>query len=311
MGTPTYDQIRKLATQLQQETKVKARREIGEKLHGLLSKEDVRRRLAMEATPARTRPDDDSVAATRCRALSQLWTVIIHGAISVAQSNGTGKSKSKRTLEDVTLPKRLLVCCDKPDEAFDNDGLGIPKLNRKTVRNILKYCLSMLEDEDATALAEIELLDMLNHMCSRVEYVGYFKYHSDFSNILDELSHRLTSEVEEENQNSFFHAAKAFDSLFGTCKNLGIQMHFYLSDSMEIISAWCKGHIHGNTVKPTSNVLPHFYSAMASFLYSHPEHAIGPMKRHGRPILSYCKRCYPSAAGVNKDALNNYLLAHL
>lgn len=233
------------------------------------------------------------------------------GAISVAKSISTGKSKAKMALEDVTLPHKLLVSCDKPDEAFDNEGLGIPKLNRKTVRTCLLYCLNFLADDEVVELAEVELLNMLNHMCSRVEYVGFFKYHTDFQSILDELSHRLDPEVEAANPNVFRHAAKALDSLFGTCKLLGIQMHIFLPDTMVLISEWCKYHIHQHTVRASSIVLPHLYSAMTSLLYSHPDHAIGPMKRCGRSILSYCKRCYPSATGNNKDALNSYLLAHL
>jgi hypothetical protein len=311
MKTPTYDKIRSLATQLGRETKVKARRETGEKLHQLLSKDDVRRKLAAEATPTRTRSDDLSVGASRCIALAQLWTLVITGAIGSAKSLSLGKSKAKPSREDVTLPHRLLVSCDKPDEAFDNEGLGIPKLSRKTVRSVLTYCLNMLADEDAMEFAEVELLDMLNHMCSRVEYVGHFKYYSDFSNIMSELSQRLTPEIEEHNHEVFYHSAKALDNLFAICQVLGIQMHLFVPDTIDIISLWCKRYIHNNTSKPSSNVLPHFYNTIKSILYCHPDHSIGPMRRCGRSILSYCKRCYPSATGVHKDALNNYLLAHL
>ena len=315
MKTPTYDRIRRLADQLRQETKLKERRSLGEQLLQLLSKDDIRKKLAIEAMPERARPDDYSLAAQRCHALAQLWTLVIHGAISVAQTTGTGKGKGKRTLADVTLPKRLLMCCDKPDEAFDNDGLEIPKLSKKTVRNILNYCLNMLADESVLEMDECEkeLLDMLNLICQNEKYVGFFKYHADFSNIMNELSQRINIDMEKENPRVFNLAAKTLDGLFRSCRRMGIQMHIFLRDSMGMMGEWCRGHIrgHASTSQSSSNDLPLLYNAMASLLYAHPEHAIGPMKRYGRSLLSYCKRCYPSATLANKDALNNYLLAHL
>ena len=51
--------------------------------------------------------------------------------------------------------------------------------------------------------------------------------------------------------------------------------------------------------------------AIAILLELHPEHAMGPITRHGKAILSFCRRCYKMASGVHKDALNNYLLAHM
>ena len=308
---PTYDRIRNLATQLRRETRVTKRREIGEELVRLLSKDDVRRKLATEATPEAVGPDEPSMAASRCHTLSQLWVLVIHGAISVAESISQGKGRVKRTLQDLTLPWKLLVCCDKRDEAFESEGLGIPKLSRKTIRSVLQYCLNMLADDEAVELAEIELLDMLNHMCSRADYVGFFKFHSDFSNILSELSHRLSPEDEAKNEDAYFRAAKVFDSLFKTCRELGIQMNLFIADSMAIIHKWCKGHIRGGTMKPTSPIIYHFYNTMASILYANPEESIGSMKQYGRAILRVCKRCYSAATPVNKDALNNYLLAHL
>ena len=307
-----YEQIKQLAEQFRKETRVKPRRELGGKLLAQLSKEDVRRRLALEATPASTEPGDFSVAAQRCIALSEFWTLIMKGVIIVAQSTGSGKKDRKKNYDDVTLPKKLLVCCDTPDQV-DNDGIAIPRFNRKMVRNILKYCLNQLDDEESVELAEVEMLDMLNHMCSRPEYVGNFKYHADFQRILDELSERLTVNVEEENNAVFVCAARVFCSLFETSRKLGIQVHVFLPDCIGIISGWCENHSsmtarHGSS---STSAIPHFFNALASLIYSHPEHAIGPIKRYGRNILRFCKRSYPNADALNKDALNHYLLAHL
>lgn len=307
--TPTYNRIRDLALELQKETKVKRRRDVGEQLLGMISKEDVRKKLAMEATPKSVGPGELSVAAARCNALSKLWTLIIHGAISAAESIGMGASKAKLTLDDITLPHKLLNLCSKPDEAFQ-EGIATPKLSRKTVRHALKFCLKMLADDTARELGEEQILEMLNHMVSRVEYVGNFKHATDLADILSVISWRLEPEMEAQNYNVFLQAAQCLDSLFRSCKTLGIQVHHLLSDSIELVSNWCKAHIKANTVKASSDVSS-FFGAVASLLQWHPEYAIGPMKRYGRAILSFCRRCYPAANGPQKYALNEYLLAHM
>jgi hypothetical protein len=308
--TPTYNRIRDLAFELQKETKVKRRRDVGEQLLGMISKDDVRKKLAMEATPSSVGRGELSMAAARCNALSKLWTLIIHGAISAAESIGMGNSKAKLTLDDITLPHKLLKHCSKPDEAFE-EGIATPKLSKKTVRHALKFCLNMLTDDAAIELGEVQILEMLNHMVSRVEYVGNFKHTTDLANILSELSWRLEPEMEARNYIVFLQASQCLDSLFRSCKTLGIQVHHLLSDSIELVSNWCKEHIKANTVKASSDVLSSFFGAVTSLLQWHPEYAIGPMKRYGRAILSFCRRCYPAANGPQKYALNEYLLAHM
>ena len=72
MKKSLYEKIKRLANELRTETRLRARREKGEQLLELLNKSDIRRRLALEATPKRVGPDDPSIAASRCGALSML-----------------------------------------------------------------------------------------------------------------------------------------------------------------------------------------------------------------------------------------------
>jgi hypothetical protein len=326
--TPTYDKIRSLATQLQQDAKITVRRDVGKSLFQLLSKDEVRQRLAEEATQnARANQGDLSVAASRCHALAQLWKVILCGAITFAESIGHSKSKAKLNEEDINLPYNLLIQCDKPDEAFDSVGLGIEKLSKSTVRKLLIYCLKMLADENAVILAELKLLEMLHHLCSRVYHVGQFKLETDLPNVFDELSLRLetpSSSTEDSNSssnnNKHTHshgivcaAAKALDGLLVSCKSLGIQVHNsgLLQETIHLVSSWCRRQIKADKVNPSSDIVPYLFNAVATALECHPEHAIGPMKRDGRNILSYARRCYPNARSVQKTSLSNYLLAHM
>lgn len=322
--TPAYDQIRSLASQLQQASAVTKRRELGQQMEGLLSNYDFRRRLTAEAAPpaataagGRPRKDDLSNAARRCKALSQLWTTVLTAALG-AVARILASPKTKITLDDVRLPYKLLQAAGQPDGTFDGtDGAtrvtGIPKLSRKIVRNALRYCLEMLESDRVASVAgaEILMLEMLVHLCSKPDYVGQFKWLTDFERALSEITLRMAPKVEREESNLFDTAVKALDALLQTCHHLGIEMHMFVSDNMKLISEWCTTHIKEGTFSANSPARPHIFNAVAVMLYSHPDHAIGPMKRYGRNILRFCKRAYTNSTGIHLEAMNNYLLAHL
>jgi hypothetical protein len=305
MKESTYMKITKLAGQLQK-GRVTDRRKHGQELLELVTKKAIRKKVALEAAPSHAGPDEPSVSATQCHALSQLWTVTLVAAIGSVQSFQTGKAKLSAA--DIQLPYKLLIACDEPDEAFDDAGLAIPKLSKKTVRVVLNYCLNMLNDDKAVELCELDLLRMLKHMCSRAEYVGYFTKKL-FTAILGEISERLSVEVDRDSPSIFLKAAEVLDSLFRTCRTLGIQMNPFISGALEMIALWCKNQVHNESIRIAAT--GYFYNTLASILFSHPESSMGPIKRYGRPILSYCKRCYSSTSGVEKDALNNYILAKL
>jgi len=304
MSKPTYERLRKLANDLLQETRVKARRDIGNQLLETLTKDDVRRRLAHEAIPQSRGPDDPSLQASCCYSLSQLWTFAIKGAISVVHSIQSGKSKAKLALEDVTLPKKLLVACVKPDSVFE--GIEIPKLSRATVRYILKYALNLLADESVLNLAEMEVLDLLLFLCSREEYVPFFKNPSDLENIWQEVTLRLTDEVEKDFPSIFEKASEILDALFSTCYRLGLENHTFVPRMVELVFKWCKQHLVTQTTTPQFLI-----GGLSTLMNAYPDRAIGSVRQYGRALLSYWKRNYASAKGLTKDALNRYMLAHL
>lgn len=320
--TPTYDQIRSLASQLQQANAVTKRREVGHRLEELLSNYDVRKKLAAEAGPPTTdrrhRNDDLSSTAQRCHALSQLWTTVLTAAFGAVNRTFTSP-KTKLTLDDIRLPHKLLQAAGQPDEAFDDtDGsttpiTGIPKLSKKIVRNTLKFCLEMLESERVANIpgGEVLMLEMLVHLCSKPEYVGQFKWLTDFERVMSEITVRMTPKVEQEEGHAFDVAVKAFDALLLTCHHLGIQMHMFISENLKLVSEWCATHLKEGSFNANSAARPYLFNAVAVMLYSHPDHAIGPMKRHGQNVIRFCKRAYSNATGIHLEAMNNYLLAHL
>lgn len=306
MKGPTVEKIDRLANKLYNETKVTDRRSQAKELLSLLVKKEVRRKLVSECTPDKAGPDDLSVPAQRRLRLSQLWSVVVVAAVSSAMNQRSGRAKLKES--DVDFPYHLLIASEEPDGVFDNDSLAIPKLAKKDVNRLLNYCLNMLDDEEACKLSETNLLLMLLQLCSKEDYVGYFSK-SKYAKVFGEINERLTPAYEKETPDIFNIAAEILESLFRSCQKLGRQMDEYISGTLQIIAVWCK---HGGKERTKrSGALADLYNTVATILFTHADHTIGPLKRFGRPILSCCKKCYASSSGMQKDALNNYILSLL
>ncbi|KAG7361239.1 phosphatidylinositol 3- and 4-kinase [Nitzschia inconspicua] len=309
--TKNYDKIKRLALKLQEPGNVKERRRLALELEQLMSSYDIRVALAEEATPASHGPNDLSIAATRCLALSTLWTTVFTAAIGFTSGvikGENGKKGVKPTPADIGFPDKLLRAATGPDQAFDSHGIAIPKLNRKTVRGIVKFCLEMLDNDKVVECGgEVQMLEMLSRICSRPEYLGLIK-DCNFQTILSEITSRLTEKISAD---IYLVACKAFDAFFETSSQLGHPFHSFLSDSLSIVSTFCRDSLHDNAVNEASAARVHMFNAAASMLFSHPEHAMGPMKRDGHNILRYCKKAYENAAPNHRDAFNKYLLAHL
>lgn len=305
-----YSKIKDLSNKLRAETRVVQRRKIGEELKNLLTKSETRRQLAEESTPKCADSDDPSLNASKCIAMAQLFTMTIGAAIGSANKIRAGKSKAKLTDADILLPCKILLACVEPDETFDGGSLAIPKIPKKTVRAVLGYCLNMLADEEANEICERDLLEMLKHLCSRPEYVGFF-HRKYFTVILDELSHRLTVERQRENPDVFSSAAGTLDFLFQTCRSLGIQMNPFVPDIVQMIADFCRIHISEESWKKSGAGASNLYNALASIFYSHPETSIGSIKRVGRPLVAFWKKTYSSKSGAEKDALNKFMLAYM
>jgi hypothetical protein len=291
--TPTFNLIHNVLTEFQREAGAKKKRGLGKELHEKLSQSEIRRKLGLEATPASAEPDDPSIVATRCHKLSHFYHLVIQSAITLGESILTGK-KAKITPSDVLLPYEILKEIKKPDDGFDNEGRGITKISRKTIRLLLKHCLAMLDQDDVLPIAEKELLEQLAYLCSRVEHVGYFKA-ADFAVIMEVLGSRLSPDLGDSKYDIFYPSARAFCGLFQSCRTLGIDVRQYLSSGVEMVSSWCKHQIIEENIKPSSEILPYFINGLVALLNLHPELSIEPMRRYGRHILRFTKKyvCFP------------------
>jgi hypothetical protein len=217
------------------------------------------------------------------------------------------KKSKKPNKDDLLLPHRLLVVCSQ----FSTKSKIETLLASKEVRALLKYCLDQLADDHANKVTGRDLMEMLFHLCSRPEYVAYFRPQSDMNHVLSEIEVRISDPEESDAV-----AAKAFAALLKNAQAVGIAMHFLIPGSLECVYKWCKSTLKEDsrnlsTRRGASSVLPNMFGVVATLLTAHPEQCILDMSEKGRHFLKLAKRCYPSAKGVQKDSIIEYLLAHV
>lgn len=302
----TYREIRSLAQNLSS-SKLRDRRAAGEKLQQHLSMAEVRRRLAQEA--AATASSQGPSAVKQRKALSEMWRYIILNAVLSVQTTARA---SKLTLNDILMPFKLIRCCDLPDEQESTLTRYEPsKLSRKTTKQVFSYCYDMLQDENALALAELQLLEMMAYICARKEYVAHMRPHLEMHAVVQEVETRLTEADEASiRPEVMLVAGRIFKNLLASAYVLGIGMHLLMPGCVKIVAAWCVNNLHRQRNRPTAE-LPHIFRALSVLLKSDVEQAIAPLTRHGRPILSYAKRCYSSVDENHRSALDEYFLSHL
>lgn len=321
-----YGKIQELVLKLSKSTKITERRELGNRLRDDLAKYEVRRLIAQEATPETVGPDKFSPAATRCKALQSLWSSVLTAAIGVAKKavetpnktrgmSSSSNSSSAFQMDDIRLTNRLLVICGKTDDEYDTSGLTIPRVPEKIVRELVELYKKLLDDEkiQSNPKYEAETLEMLEYLCSKPEYVGFFQYRRDFDKIFDRVLERLDKEVDFDTPAVFLASAKVLDTLIRTCEQIGIQLDIYASEIIRLVADWCETALsepdkRHDVTHPT--IIP-LFKAVATTITAHPDHCIGPITRCGDFTFRYAQKLYPSVKPSYKDALNHYFLAHM
>jgi len=241
------------------------------------------------------------------KALQAVWTTILQAAL-LAANKSINKKSAKYPKEDILFPYYMLLRLDEFTKIAKTDSL----LSSKQVRDLLLHCIDLLAAKEACVAAGPDLFNMLEHMCSRPDYVAHFRANAEMENILSELEERL----QDPDHSYFQNSAKVFYTLLTTAKTLGLSMHLLMPRCLTVIDNWCKNRlqaIHDNKVTRMDILgLDYMFGAAAAMLSSHPEHAIFDMSVKGSGFLKLAKRCYPNATSKkNKEALIEYFLAHL
>jgi hypothetical protein len=310
----TYQKIRSLAKQLLEEKAVKERRLAGTELEKLLGSATNRRKLASEVTPPAHKRGRVSINVAQRNALAEVWRFVIQNALLASRKIVLATTKKvKVTADDVNLPWKLLRLCSK-EEDFESPP-NVPTLSRNETKLLTKYCLDMLEDDDALRVAEVSLLEMLEHICSRREFVAYFKPQSEIRNILQEVESRINSPVDEFSvaKTASQIASKIFKNLMYTASDLGMGMHLVLPGCVKMVAEWCASHAAVDISSAANKLeLPFLLSGIACLLRLEPEQSVAPLTRHGQLFLRLAMRCYrANPKGEKHGPLMEYFSSHL
>lgn len=300
----TYREIRRLVDILINTSAVQKRRSAGKELLEMMSKPEVRRRLASEA-----RPKGSHVAVGRRHALSEVWRSIIHGV--VAAVDDFAKGKTKLTVADVNMLFKFVQVCDIANEGFE-EAYNTYKLSRKEVKLVACLCLDLLDDVFALAIAELQLLEMLAFICSRDEYVAHFRPDPEIQVILEEAEKRISAEDTDALPHGTLEAAtKVFKNIINTAADSCITLNLFMPGAIKLVGGCCARNVANqeNTRRVTVDQL-NLISGVTHLIRSDPEQAIAPLTRHGRAILSFAKRFY-GAGDMQRDVLNQYFKCHM
>ena len=227
-------------------------------------------------------------------ALRGCYRVAVHTSILASERTLGGKTKC--TKEDVALPFRVMLAVDSDticregdedddDEPFTHDtfyryrgGNSGGHLGSKEVKELLRYCLDSLADEMAREVAGTDLTNMLVRLCSRRDYVCWFRseeigfvLHEARDLILDTImeqdregsGNRATAGTDIEVRELMrVHAAKAFSGLVKNCVCiLGFDLAVFVGPCLDLAEEWavsCLKDEYGYEYGGENNDIPRY-----------------------------------------------------
>jgi ataxia telangiectasia mutated family protein len=296
------------------EKSVITRRKACDELQQLLATPEVRRKLALEGTPARgtTR----NLRASRHRALSELWRNIVqHAMVFIDMILDDKKVKLNRN--DVTIPLKLIKLCHLYDEGIDyraGSKLQPPsRLSRSEIKKVIAFVFGLVDDDRPLALAEVDLLDMLAFICSRREYVANMKPVPEMQIILEEVETRLLVEDESVYPSDPTHVAyacKAFQNLMKTSNELGVGLHLLVPGTIKMVMRWIRRKNKEHVLPSVVEFVP-ILEGLTGMVRSHPHQCMAPLARHGKTIIKAALKRYSNALSFERRALNGFFSSML
>lgn len=307
-----YNKIRGLVNDLSS-TRVTERRAKAVELNQLLADVNIRRRVAMEAGG---QVGGTARLVSQRAALTEMWRMIIQKAIHVKQLNS---SKAKLTLEDVMMPFRLFMryIDSERDEWMIDPHIPLKyqcssMLSKAETKNLFQLCFDLLHDDRVVGgipKARVELLNMMNVLCSRRDVVVYMRPMVQTVAVLKLVEDCLLAE-DKPDFTICAATARIFCSLIRTMDELDMGMQLTMAGSVKFVALWCVESLKNLEIEQVE--LPYLFQGLSVLLKSDLELAVASVTRHGRPILSLVKKRY--AKGVVEEhisAMNDYLIAHL
>jgi hypothetical protein len=293
MALLAYNKIKRLTSQMNAPGIAK-RREASKELREYLNESTTRERLLQEAYGGK-------------EPLQAVWSMIMSAAI--VSFDKAAKRKIVLKEEDIATPYYMLLRLDEFAKFAKIDSL----LSMQMVRELLEFTVNSLSDKEVCKAAEDVLLNMMELLCSKREFVAYYRPKEEMHSILAELQERLEDPTHE----YFEIAAKTLCALLTTAKKLGVAMHLILPRCLNLIDTWCRDRLlalQQHKLRSANEVFGYEYmfSAAVAALSTHPDHLIYEFSSRGQCMLKLAKKCYPHAVSKKeKEALIEYFLAHL
>lgn len=224
----TYREILQIAGQLAT-GKATERRRAADKLSSLLRNALNQYKLAQEAAPQ----EGISVQASRVQAISNVYRAVIQAIVASIEAFTTGSAKIQR--EDIENLKIFVVICDEKDVGviYPEPEWVEPKLGKKEMKKVIKCCLELLGNERALEVAELGLMDLLAHLCSRKHYVACMN-HDTINVILNDVKKRIFDNDDDVGNAS----ALVLKKLWQTMTDLDAPTGSWLAWTLKLVRTW-------------------------------------------------------------------------
>jgi hypothetical protein len=264
----------------------------------LFKRETFRAKLAEEA-------GNSSVVAIKRKAVSLLWKNVLFVAMYAIKSIWSKKPQP----EEYEYFSSLLMIYSPSADSDESDVH--PRLSLEIIGKVKDFAFSTFEHDSILEVAESKILQMLLSICSRSDFVGAFR-RDDFEAIMDILEPRLdVTKAREENlsRDTVEAAAKLLEALIKTSAALGISMHDHISECMYWATQRCLDHVKTDHTTRTTAVT--MFKMISTVMRSEPDQAIGPLGIYGGRMLSVARQLFSLVDDADREALIDYLIAHL
>lgn len=306
MSSGNYQLLKALLCQAEQATRIHDRENA---IDDLLSKfRDIkfRRRLANESS-------------NPTRAMRAAARLVLRRALNLVHQMLRKKQKHKSKY--LTFPYSILQKCYYAED-YDPDRLSVNE-----VMDLYKYCVSFLNDE--TRLNEIEnleqdMLNMLDFMCAKREFVAYFKPDDDLQEIVEIVRKRLPRSKASTEANVHVIAnsdfcepsAKALCKLFQTLEETGVTMQYVAAPAIDLVSEWCVWYKeqYDSSVVGHENTMRFLLSTAVTIMRTLPDRCIAMLRQWGQPIFGLVRKSLGMLQSSQPDLIKacvDYLQGHL
>jgi hypothetical protein len=200
-------------------------------------------------------------------------------------------------------------------ERYRGTHENLTHLSPKDICELLSYCLKCLEDEDTRRLAEVDLLNALQKLCSRPDYVSHFHPYYDVMSIMTTVDYTL--KTDKVGGTCSVLAAKAFHNLFHQLiMMLDIDTSLHVQPAFSLILDWirrCSSNVGVAGVSDSSQIAKFLFGVASDIMTEYPERCITVLEGNnfGRDLFRNARKRWDASRGEEKHALVMYFSSHM